>query len=305
MKGIKWRIKAFIEILRFYLSLFKSYVLLFTNKRQGNIPKVCFIVGCGRSGTTILGELVARHPGVRYYNEPKHLWMTVLPNIDTWGYIGLSSFDRRLIIEDGSDDQKSRFNRLFVKYTESCQYLVEKSPENVFRLKWLVSLTEKPKIIYICRNGLDVIKSINREASFDIPYGLFDMNNWYGKREVKKGCLLTAARELGVGEETLAACKTNTDFAALEWICSLRSFRKYRCYYEREQILEVCYEKLLEDPVCTLNQIFTFLDIDSHKDLETNIGNLVKRPTSRREDIRIAFPLKVEFDKEMANLGYI
>ena len=29
-----------------------------------------FIIGCGRSGTTILGRTLAEHPRVKYLNEP-------------------------------------------------------------------------------------------------------------------------------------------------------------------------------------------------------------------------------------------
>ena len=33
-----------------------------------------FLIGCGRSGTTILGERVDRHPPVTYLYEPRAPW---------------------------------------------------------------------------------------------------------------------------------------------------------------------------------------------------------------------------------------
>src|SRR6516164_2657563 len=33
-----------------------------------------FIIGCGRSGTTLLGELFAKHPELSYRYEPYHRW---------------------------------------------------------------------------------------------------------------------------------------------------------------------------------------------------------------------------------------
>jgi hypothetical protein len=36
-----------------------------------------FIVGCGGSGTTLLGELLAAHPAVRYLYEPYDLWAVI------------------------------------------------------------------------------------------------------------------------------------------------------------------------------------------------------------------------------------
>jgi hypothetical protein len=41
-----------------------------------------FVVGCGRSGTTILGNLIGIHPGVTYLNEPYHLWAAIDPALD-------------------------------------------------------------------------------------------------------------------------------------------------------------------------------------------------------------------------------
>ena len=38
-----------------------------------------FIIGCGRSGTTLLGELFAMHPGVSYICERYDLWAAIHP----------------------------------------------------------------------------------------------------------------------------------------------------------------------------------------------------------------------------------
>jgi hypothetical protein len=35
------------------------------------LTRPVFIVGCGRSGTTILGEMLGRHPQLAYLNEPR------------------------------------------------------------------------------------------------------------------------------------------------------------------------------------------------------------------------------------------
>ena len=33
-----------------------------------------FIIGCGRSGTTILGDTLSKHPKIEYLNERRDLW---------------------------------------------------------------------------------------------------------------------------------------------------------------------------------------------------------------------------------------
>ncbi len=35
---------------------------------------IALIVGCARSGTSILGELIASHPEVKYIFEAHHIW---------------------------------------------------------------------------------------------------------------------------------------------------------------------------------------------------------------------------------------
>ena len=42
-----------------------------------NSPCVCFIIGCARSGTSVLGELVAAHPDVTYIWEAHWVWEQV------------------------------------------------------------------------------------------------------------------------------------------------------------------------------------------------------------------------------------
>ena len=42
-----------------------------------------FVVSCGRSATTLLGELMAAHPEVRYLHEPCHFWAAVEPTTNS------------------------------------------------------------------------------------------------------------------------------------------------------------------------------------------------------------------------------
>ena len=45
-------------------------------------PAPIFIIGCGRSGTTLLGKMFDAHPAVRYLYEPYHLWAAIEPATD-------------------------------------------------------------------------------------------------------------------------------------------------------------------------------------------------------------------------------
>ena len=41
-----------------------------------------YLIGCGRSGTTVCGRVLKNHPGVYYFYEPYHLWAAIDPTID-------------------------------------------------------------------------------------------------------------------------------------------------------------------------------------------------------------------------------
>ena len=42
------------------------------------------ILGCGRSGTTILGQALAQHSEVTFLDEPRELWFRAYPATDIW-----------------------------------------------------------------------------------------------------------------------------------------------------------------------------------------------------------------------------
>src|SRR5205807_1050578 len=52
--------------------------------RTSSIESPVFILGCGRSGTTILGNLLAQHPSVTYLHEHRPLWTSAYPETDIW-----------------------------------------------------------------------------------------------------------------------------------------------------------------------------------------------------------------------------
>src|SRR5215212_6691597 len=48
------------------------------------VSRPVFILGCGRSGTTIFGAALSKHKSITYLNEPRHLWFAAYPETDIW-----------------------------------------------------------------------------------------------------------------------------------------------------------------------------------------------------------------------------
>jgi hypothetical protein len=53
-----------------------------SDEQPQQLPLPVFIIGCGRSGTTILGQVLSAHPEVYYLFEPYHLWAAIDPMTD-------------------------------------------------------------------------------------------------------------------------------------------------------------------------------------------------------------------------------
>ena len=112
---------------------------------------IAFIIGCARSGTSILGELIAAHPDVRYIFEAHHVWEVAGP--------GEGESDR--LTEKDATPSVIKFVRgWFMSQQGSAILTVEKNPRNVLRIPYIKRIFPEAKIIHIVRDGRDVACSM-------------------------------------------------------------------------------------------------------------------------------------------------
>jgi hypothetical protein len=48
------------------------------------LDRPIFVIGCGQSGTSILGRSLGAHPDVAYLHERRDLWIAAFPEADVW-----------------------------------------------------------------------------------------------------------------------------------------------------------------------------------------------------------------------------
>jgi hypothetical protein len=140
--------------------------ILFQIRKSKKEFSPVFIIGCGRSGTTVLGNTLSRHPKIKYLNERRDLWHKAYPEFDIWNkdtkYPKLYVDEKDVILKKNNILHHIFFRK---QVLGNAKVLLEKLPINNFRLKFLKESFPDAKYIYLTRNGLEVSKSIQRHIS--------------------------------------------------------------------------------------------------------------------------------------------
>jgi len=225
-----------------------------------DLPPPVFIFACGRSGTTILGKLLALHPEVCYLREPYHLWAAIDPALDVTNLHVRIPPKLWWEADEATDAIRTRFARLILGERERTgrRVLIEKTPHNVYRIGLLEALTNsRARFIHIVRDGLDVARSIDRLAS-NQPYrmaGRADYNQWWGSNDLKWHRLRIEGPSRGhFSENDVAQLKSNAQKGAYEWLTSLGEADRWRPVLG-DRLLEITYPTLTADPIGTLSRL--------------------------------------------------
>lgn len=226
------------------------------------VPRnMAFIIGAGRSGTTILGKILSSHQRAKYFFEPYHLWAAV--DICTDCLNLFHSGDAKIILDevDLTLAAKERFNRLF-RASHEDHLILEKTPLNAMRIGYLEALLPQAKYIHIVRDGIEVSYSIERLATGNYYriWGKPSLNQWWGTGYSKWNFLKSDGLHRGYFPESLNSITTFGEMGAYEWLVSLMEVERWRQKIEN-RLYEVQYDNLLKDPLNELQGIFDFLSL--------------------------------------------
>jgi hypothetical protein len=235
-----------------------------------------FVIGCGRSGTTLLGELLGLHPGAWYLYEPRQRWAAVCRATDV-----ALAFSRRgghafMDASFATPSARVRFSR--VMSPPSGQMLVEKSPANALRIPFLDALAPDARFIHIVRDGDEVVRSIaGKAARTRRVFGRGQVNDWWGSNDSKWTLLAEQGSAAGHYPDEVRLLATNLDRAAYEWLVSLAEVDSARQTLN-ERLHEITYRELTERPADTLAGIARFLRLSAPTDWIDHAAGQIRFP---------------------------
>jgi len=241
------------------------------------ISSPVFIIGCGRSGTTILGKSLSKHRKITYLNEPRHLWFSAFPESDIWTSRAHLRNGKLLLTEADFDIKKGKkLSRLF-RFTTLLNgrpVFVEKLPINNFRLNFIHAIFPDARFIHIYRNGLEVARSIEKAN---------DKGGWFGANSYKWNMIVNYSRNSDATKNLPEHCTTDYDRGLLEWRLSTEAAIGFLSRLPDAAFIEVSYDEFLNDPVGTTSKLLDFIGVDCDPNVETFVSDTVVRKSSKLE----------------------
>lgn len=272
------------------------------------VVKPIFIIGTGRSGTTILGGLLSMHRDIAFLNEPKALWHSIYPDEDVIGNYSKGLAKYKLDANDASEQVKQAAHRLFGVYLSATlsTRVVDKYPEHIFRIPFVRAIFPDGKFIFLVRNGWDTIQSIKAWSGREGVKVDGEVHDWWGRDNRKWKLMLEqlVAPDPVFSEtfDVISGFCDHTDMAAVEWIVTMREGLR-RMKENPGCIHMVRYEDVVLKPKEALARLLRFCELpDDEKFYLYAEQVLSPKPAYPPMDIHHA--IRPLFDETMEMLGY-
>ena len=272
------------------------------------VHKPIFIVGCGRSGTTILGKILSLHPEIGFLNEPKAIWHTIFAEEDVFGNYTDRHGRYFLYRSDVTERVREAAHRIFNTFLliTRTRRLLDKYPELIFRVPFVKEIFPDAKFIFIVRNGLATCRSIVAWSSAKSVSKGNKKHDWWGVDGKKWHLLIedVICKDTYFSNllEEIQKFESPSDWAVVEWIATMRTgLQQLRNHEASFYFLK--YEKLVQEPNTELSQLLRFCELCQDNKLLT-CASKVLQPTYHRDYFKINPVLKPLFTDTMRSLGY-
>jgi len=216
-----------------------------TMKSLRESGRLTFIGGLHRSGTSLVHRCLSDHPDISGFqdtgvaeDEGQHLQSVYLP-ASAYGGPGLFGLHREAYLDESSSlatqDNALRILAEWSQYWDLDRpILVEKSPPNLIRTRFLQALFPRARFVVVLRHPIAVGYATQKWTSF-----------------------LPVLRSLGVSDRPLLQRWIHT--LVEHWLMCYEAFEADRAALERVHVLR--YESFVADPQGHMDQLCRFLDL--------------------------------------------
>jgi len=274
------------------------------------------IFGNTRSGTTIVQKVMATHPDIVPWYEPRTLWLCADPARDH------DEFDE----SDATDKVKWHIRNQFLKFQKqhgNC-IVLEKTPANILKIPYVRTIFPEATYLFIVRNPFSFIssvelkwqrpvstKGIRRRLKYtpinQLPhYAGRLIRQQFDKRLLRRKYLsLWGPRYKGI-EQDLQTQDLLTIIARQWSVCS-RKAEKDLTLFEPGRVLRLRYEDFVENPISDMERICAHCGLEMTSRMVRAANEWVKSDRQekwRRFDSGDLARILPEIEVEMWRHGY-
>jgi hypothetical protein len=216
------------------------------------IKNPVFVIGCGRSGTTLLTTILAKHKDIANYSEANDIWD---PNGYPWRFSNLTrppvwkdpnTFNRMWWEDVSKTGYARKIKGIFGAYQfiSRKKIFLNKTPMNTFKIPYILEIFPGARFIHIYRDG--------RAVSYS-----------YQKKEYKK---MIENPEPYKKTGHFYTGKILLEMMAKSWIDHIKEVENQKQKLKQKFIFfELSYEEFCESPREMMNEIYDFLKIDKKR----------------------------------------
>lgn len=268
---------------------------------MSNALNMTFLLGAGRSGSTLLYKLLSLHPHVGYISSYNNSLPNVLPTSyanrwlsnrlalkrsvwfersgnahgfqrnlfkkmvpwpvegeNIYARAGIPLFESETSTQDDKPAQRLRQSMTRLLSQQGAEGMLSKRVANNRRIPWLQKAFPDGKFIHLIRDGRDVAHS-------------FTQVNWWHKNARVWWANKTMGELEQEGWSSLAV-------TAKTWVEAVETVEQHLTSINSNQVLQVRYEDLLQNPVPILEHILEFMQIRQHMGYIEQVKSLNLRP---------------------------
>lgn len=291
----------------FNLFVFLGYAIQRWIPASRSVKSPVFIVGTGRSGTTILGVTLGIHDDVGFLNEPKALWSYVCSKDDLIGSYRSEVGSYFLNASDSDDEMKRKIKNIYGCYLKmsGSSRIVDKYPEMIFRYEFVKSIFPDAKFLFLHRNGWDTCDSIKKWSERLGVQHKGEVHDWWGV-DGRKWSLL--CEQVVSNDKALSPCideikgfKDHISMAAVEWIVSMKEGLSL-VEKNPEDVMPVSYEKYVSSSGYR-KAVLDFCGLGDDENYRKYCNSVLKA-SPEKKSVDLPESIRSEFMNVMNVLGY-